>query len=544
MAFWISLKEQSLALWNRWTIGQRAGFIAAALACLAAVSATLIWASQPEYIVIASQLTATRSVEIAGILDTEKIGYQLNFSSSAVSVARGDVSRARQVLAGHLNPDEETEASKTPGLFESPRTEEDRRRHDLERQIAMLIRKNKAIREASITISRPDATPFSIETSPVTAAVVIEPMRGDTISGAMANTILSIVAKSVPGLTPENITLSVTHGRHFSAAKGFDSDLDMQLVFRQKVESSLAQKAVEILERIDGVRADVKVTAEIDFDSMTQNKKIYDPESNVKQTEKVLDSKNDTAPPPPIGLAGTPSNIPADPNARTNNNGGFANSQVDTTYLNSSTEETVTKKAGAITRLSVAVIVDMSGIKTPAGGAADPNATPALDQQQIEQLVRNAVGMQDDRQDVIEVVLAPLAPEVVEAPAVPGFDWQQWQPLIQSVSLGLAATLAFLIGMMLMKRMKPIVITETVGPGIPLADARRLAAISEQAKAHPEIVANVLSAWLNEEPPTIPMTPPPGNGVEPSATTPPGNASVPRSRNSGNGDGNEGRKAA
>jgi flagellar M-ring protein FliF len=544
MAFWISLKEQSLALWNRWTIGQRTGFIAAALACIAAVSATLIWASQPEYIVIASQLTATRSIEIAGILDTEKIDYQLNFSSSAVSVARGDVSRARQVLAGQLNPEEETEISATPSLFESPRTEEDRRRQGLERKIATSIKRIKGVREATVTISRPDETPFSIEKSPVTAAVVVEPMRGDSIPGATAEAILQNVAKSVPGLKPENITLSDTNGRQFNATRGVNSDLDMQLVFRQKYEASLAQKATEILHKIEGLRADVQVTAEIDFDSMTQKKNIFDPESNVKATEKILDSKNDTAPPPPTGVAGTPSNIPNDPNARTNNNGGYENSQVDTTYLNSSTEETLIKTAGAITRLSVAVIADLSGIKPPAGGAADPNATPALDQQQIEKLVRNAVGIQDDRQDVIEVVLAPLAPEEVEVPAVPGFNWQQWQPLIQSVSLGLAATLAFLIGMMLMKRMKPIVITETVGPGIPLADARRLAAISEQAKAHPEIVANVLSAWLNEEQPTIPMTPPPGNGAEPSVTTPPGNASVPRSRNTGGGSGNEGRKAA
>ena len=540
MAFWISLKEQSLALWNRWTIGQRTGFIAAALACIAAVSATLIWASQPEYIVIASQLTATRSIEIAGILDTEKISYQLNLSSSAVSVARGDVSRARQVLAGQLNPEEETEMSSTPSLFESPRTEDDRRRQVLERKIAATIKKNKAIREATVTISRPDETPFSIEQSPVTAAVVIEPMQGTSIDGRTAETILSHVAKSVPGLDPKNITLSDTNGRQFNATRGVNSDLDMQLMFRQKYEASLAQKAIEILHKIDGVRADVQVNADIDFDSMTQKKNIYDPESNVKANEKIQDSKNDTAPAPPTGLAGTPSNIPSDPNARTNGNGGYKTSQIDTTFLNSNTEETLTKTAGAITRLSVAVIVDLSGVKPPTGGAADPNATPVLDQQQIEKLVRNAVGIQDERQDVIEVVLAPLAPEVVEAPVVPGFDWQQWQPLIQSVSLGLAATLAFLIGMMLMRRMKPIVITETVGPGIPLADARRLAAISEQAKAHPEIVANVLSAWLNEEQPTIPMTPPPGNGVEQSATATPGNASVPRSRNTGS----EGRKAA
>jgi flagellar M-ring protein FliF len=543
MAFWSSLREQALALWNRWTIGQRAGFIAAALACIAAISGTLIWASQPEYIVIASQLTPSRSVEIAGVLDTEKIDYQLNLSSSAVSVGRGDVGRARQALAGLLNPEEEPETSIGPSLFESPRTEEDRRRQALERRIGKAIKQIKGIREATVTISRPDESPFSIEQSPVTAAVVIEPIRGDSISSPTAQTIITVVANSVPGLDEDNIALSDTNGRQFNASKGLNSDLDMQLTYRQKVEASLAHKAETMLRRMDGVRAIVQVTADIDFDTMTQKKDVYDPESNVKTQEKVLDSKNDSAPAPPIGTAGTPSNIPTDPNARSNSNGNYKNSQVETTYQNSKTEEVLTKNPGTITRLSVAAIVDVSSIAPPAGGTADPSTAPVLDQQQIEKIVRNAVGIQDERLDVIEVVLAPLAPEEVEAPAVPGFNWQQWQPLIQSVSLGLAATLAFLIGMMLMKRMKPIVITETVGPGIPLADARRLAALSEQAKAHPEIVANVLSAWLNEQEPTIPMTPPPGNRVETSAETTPDDASVPRPRNAG-GNANEGKRAA
>lgn len=542
MAFWISLKEQSLALWNRWTIGQRTGFIAAALACVAAVSGTLIWASQPEYIVIASQLTPSRSVDIAGILDTEKIDYQLNLSSSAVSVGRGDVGRARQALAGLLNPEEEAETTIGPSLFESPRTEEDRRRQSLERRIAKAIKQIKGVREATVTISRPDETPFSIEQSPVTAAIVIEPVRGDSISSSTAQTIITVVANSVPGLDEKNIALSDTSGRQFSAAKGINSDLDMQLTYRQKVEASLAHKAETMLRQMDGVRAIVQVSAEIDFDMMTQKKDVFDPDANVKTLEKVVDSKNDTAPAPPVGVAGTPSNIPTDPNAQTNGNGKYENSQVETTYQNSKTEEVLTKNPGAITRLSVAAIVDISSITAPSG-TGDPSSQPALDQQQIEKIVRNAVGIQDDRQDVIEVVFAPLTPEEVEVPTVPGFDWQQWQPLVQSVSLGLAATLAFLIGMMLIKRMKPIVITETVGPGIPLADARRLAALSERAKANPEIVANVLSAWLNEQEPTIPMTLPPGTRMESSSSTPPGDASVPRSRNT-TGTANEGRRAA
>ncbi|MFN9721443.1 MAG: hypothetical protein ACK58L_22315, partial [Planctomycetota bacterium] len=80
MAFWNSLKEQMLALWNRWTIAQRVGFSIASLTCLAAVIGTMIWASQPDYVVLVSNLPSSRIAEIAGKLDTEKITYKLNIS--------------------------------------------------------------------------------------------------------------------------------------------------------------------------------------------------------------------------------------------------------------------------------------------------------------------------------------------------------------------------------------------------------------------------------------------------------------------------------
>ena len=157
------------------------------------------------------------------------------------------------------------------------------------------------------------------------------------------------------------------------------------------------------------------------------------------------------------------------------------------------------------------------------------------------------VGFNIERGDEITVVLAPIAPVEADEIVVPGFAWEQWQPLIQSISLGLAASLAFLIGMLLMKRMKPIVVTETVGPGIPLADARRLASLSEQAKANPDIVANILSVWLNEQemakteiPPVAAST----AALQASPVPPNSGTSVPRSAMPQNRELNNEQKAA
>jgi flagellar M-ring protein FliF len=357
----------------------------------------------------------------------------------------------------------------------------------------------KGIRAATVSVSRPEPSPFTTEQSPVTAAVVIEPNPGEMISSATAQTILTVVARSVPGLTNQNVVLSDTNGRQYGSQEGIQTELGMQLEYTQRLEAAYAHNAESLLAAAQGVRAVVRVTADIDFSQQSRTSNTYDPETKVKSRESSQSSKQDGAAAPPIGTPGSGSNLPVD----ANKNGGagkFTNELIETEYENSFVSEVVENLPGKIRRLTVAAIVDVQ----PAAASGDPNAPqaatiPLLQQQQIENIVKGAVGFDAERNDEVQVILAPLAPEIADGPVATGFVWNQWQPLIQSVSLGLAATLAFLIGMMLMKRMKPIVITETVGPGIPLADARRLASISEQAKAHPDVVASILSAWLNEQ---------------------------------------------
>ena len=260
MAFWITLRDQLLVLWNRWTIAQRVGISAAAVACVSAVVGTMIWAAQPDYVVIAGQLTPQRSTEIAGILDTEQIQYSLNFSGSAVSVASGDVASARMALASILNPEHEDDVPAV-GLFPgSPGEEEDRRRAGLEKQIERSIKRIRSIASATVKVSRPNPSPFVTDQSPVTAAVVIEPRVGETISASTANSIIALVAGSVPGLTTENIVMTDTSGRQFGGS-GMEDDLAYQLNYRQLKEAYFVHIIESQLNRIRGVQSSVVVAA-------------------------------------------------------------------------------------------------------------------------------------------------------------------------------------------------------------------------------------------------------------------------------------------
>ena len=546
MAFWLSFKEQALKLWESWTLSQRTAFSAAALACIGAVLGTVVWASQPDYVVIASQLKPSESAKIVGLLDTDKIGYKLNFSGSAVSVASSDVATARLALKDVIDTEEDDDldgAGSSPIPFMSDAGSiDDRRRAAMEKRVEKSLLQINGIQAATVSISRPEQSPFAVEQSPVTAAVVIQPAARTQISPQTAYTIISVVARSVPGLVNSNIILTDTSGRQIGSHEGISGDLGMQLEYRQRVEADLSHKAERLLATASGVQAKVQVNAEIDFTKQTRVGTKIDPEQKATRTESIVSSQQDAGAAPPVGVPGAATNIPADTNQKQSTGGKYKNEQIDAEYDYSSTSEEVTMIPGKILRLTVSAFVDLGNDVAPADpanpAAPVPTTTP-LKLEDIETIVKNAVGFDETRDDAITVVEAKLNAEVLDDPVATGFRWEQWQPLLQSISLGLAATLAFLIGLMLMKRMKPIVITETVGPGIPLADARRLASISEQAKANPEIVANILSAWLSEqdrEPATLtstPAAPIPNENASARGTVTPGSA-LPQNNMGGN----------
>ncbi len=503
MAFWITLRDQLLALWNRWTIAQRAGFSAATVACVAAIVGTMIWAAQPDYVVLADKLTLQKSNEIIGILDTEKISYRLNSPGSAVSVPSSDIARARMASASIISPENEPNVAAAGLLPGSPGEEEDRRLAGLEKQIERAIKQIRGIQSATVKVSRPNPSPFVDDQSPVTAAIVIETRGGETISTSIANSIIANVAGSVPGLVPDNIVMTDTNGRQYGGNGGMEAELAHHLNYRQQKEAYFVHRIESHLNRIRGVQASVVVSAEIDFNQRTTTSNKIDASGKAKRTTQLNSVEQKGSRILPVGPAGSASNIAVAANTQNDSLGSYKVEDINEDFIYPETHEQVNSIGGDILRLSVSAIVDISGAEpaTPAPADTNSSATPpavTLTKEDLENIIKSAIGFSDTREDQIDVTLAALEPIELAEPVIPGFVWEQWQPLLQSVSLGLAAMLAFLISMMLMKRMKPIIISEATGRGIPLADARRLATIAEQAKAHPDVVADILTAWLNE----------------------------------------------
>jgi len=535
MSFWQNLRDQLLNLWNRWTLSQRIGFSAATVACIAAVVGTMVWATQPEYVVIARNREPEQIFEIAGILDTEKIPYEINVSSTAISVPTTQVNDAHFALKDMLHPEEVSQA-KSSGfpMFQSPRAEEDQRLRELEARVRQTIKNITGIENASVSISSPEKSPFTEESDPVTAAVLVTMKSGVKLSKQIASNVIRLVAKSVPGLKPEDIVVTDSEGRQFDLQAGFNSQLEENLKIKREIEHELELKAQSVVSRLAGVRSQITVTADIDFLRKSEEIRNFDDKNSGTIKLKSDSEQTKGSPAQPSGIAGVAANATPPANTPSNSSGDRKRTQTETEFVPSERNQKIEDHGGKILSISVAALVDLGDAADPTGG---PGSTSAIDETAIEDLIRGAVGKGSEGKDEINIVIGKIAPfEDNLTPTTAPVAFEQWMPIAQYVSLGLAALIAFVMGLMMIKRMKPIVIKETVGPGIPLADARRLASVSEQAKAHPELVASILSAWLNEQETeeTAGKTPPP---AVPTPETPRGNrgASVPKSATTASG---------
>src|SRR5262249_42757446 len=137
----------------------------------------------------------------------------------------------------------------------------------LQAELARTIMQIDPVTAARVHIVRPDPSPFIREQKPTTASVMLRLRPGSTLSRNIAAGIVSLVSRSVEGLTPDNVTLVDANGRLLSdphAAEG--GSMGPQMEYRRELETYLATKAEGMLAQVLGAgRAVVRVTADINF---------------------------------------------------------------------------------------------------------------------------------------------------------------------------------------------------------------------------------------------------------------------------------------
>lgn len=440
------------------------------LTVLAAVTAGLVAffvlvasrINQPEMGLLFSELSAHDSGQIVGKLEAQNIPFELRAGGSQVYVPADRVLRLRMSFAEQGVPRGGTigyeifDRGEAIGATNFVQTLNHVRA--LEGELSRTIGSLGPVSAARVHLVIPRRDLFSRERQEPTASVVLRLREAGRLPRAQVNAIQHLVASSVAGLKPARVSIIDDSGTLLARgqAEGDDSASataasaeDMRRTYEQR----LARTIEELLERSVGpgkVRAEV--TAEMDFDRIVTNTESFDPDGQVVRSTQTVtessDAKEANASAPVSVTANLPDGDAGQPGQNSNRT---SRSEETVNYEITKIVKSHIREAGAIRRLSVAVLVDGTTTINADGTRAYAARSPE-ELERLTALARSAIGFNQQRGDTLE--LANLAFAGVDAPdATPDvssflglrrYDYFQIAWILVSAILGILVVLFFL----------------------------------------------------------------------------------------------------
>ena len=472
------------------------------IAAAGGIFAVAQWAGAPTWVPAYVGVPLESVTQLTDKLDQAAVKYKLERGGADIMVAQSDLAKARVALAkgGVVSIGR-------PGLelFDQPSwgmtdfTQRINYRRALEGELERTIGKMRGIEAAQVHLVLHETDGFAAAERPTEASVVLK-LRGEPDMDIVKG-IAHLVASSVEGLTSEHVTILNNDGRMLSEAveSSITGLSSRQLQMQRDIEDYIRTKAERIiLPQVGQGNMRVQVSAAMSFDQHQRTTATVDPDKQVVFSEQ----KNQIQP---------------------GSTGGAGQNTTATTYENTRSTESFISAPGAIKRLTVAVLV--ADHAPPAGSKAAPTPRPKSELDQIQMLVRSAVGFDSTRGDVVSVVSVPFAAAPVATVEAPKTDVMKVVQTAQRPVLGLIGlALIILVALMSLKSLKssgaPAAVTAgatlgafprsdgmpsgpsviSAGPIVPVV----LPTNTMRDKVHstieqqPDVAARVVRAWLKE----------------------------------------------
>ncbi len=368
----------------------------------------------PDMSLLYAELDSPDSGQIVSRLEQMNLPYRLSGDGSQIFVPSDQVGRLRVAMAEDGLPSGGSMGyeifDRADGLGSTNFVQSVNHLRALEGELARTIRSIGQVRLARVHLVLPKRELFSRDRQEPSASIVLT-MRGSRVlERPQVLAIQHLVAAAVPGLQPNLV--SIVDNKGTLLARGGSGDELQETAssaeeMRRGYESRLARTIEELIERSVGrgnVRAEV--SAQMDFDRVTENAEIYDPDGQVVRSTQTVEetgnsSDNDQNPPVTVGNNLPDAGLPQLGEGSTSRS---QTSRVEETvnYEITRTVKTHVRESGLVRRLSVAVLVNGKVIPNPGGEAAyEPRS--AEEMAQIAALVRSAVGLNEERGDTLEI---------------------------------------------------------------------------------------------------------------------------------------------
>jgi flagellar M-ring protein FliF len=381
------------------TPGQRGVIAVAAIALVLGAVGLSRWAAQPTWTPLFSNLSGGDANAIVEQLRTDNITYQLADGGATVLVPQSQVYDVRVSLAGKGLPSSDSDGYSildSQGMTATDFQQNIAYRRALEGELGKTLQAITGVQTAIVHLAMPKKDVFATEQDRATASVLMAVTPGTELTDGQVRSITHLVAGSVEGLDPSDVNVSDSKGNLLSTREdGADgaasraSSADEQTA---KFEDRMSTSVQQMLDRVLGPgKAVVRVNAQLDYDTKDTTTESYVRESPAPQPLSETTLKEGYA----NGAAGAAGSLGVTWPTLTPG----AGSETGSSYLKESRTvdnaigkvvERAQAAPGAVERLTVAVVLD-----DKAAGAVDPA--------RVQALVANAVGLDPQRGDTVQV---------------------------------------------------------------------------------------------------------------------------------------------
>jgi flagellar M-ring protein FliF len=390
--------------------------VAVTTALLGFFAFVIMRVTTPQMTTLFTDLSLEDSSAVIKDLERQAIPFELRNDGAVIMVPKDKVTRLRMKLAEGGLPKGGGVGyeifDKSDALGTTSFVQNINHLRALEGELARTIRALDKVQAARVHLVLPERPLFARETPEPSASIVVR-VRG-SLEPQQIKAIRHLVASAVNGLKPQRVSIVDEAGQLLADGAGGENDNTIGDERRAGFEKRMRNEVEAIVSSVVGAgRARVQLSADFDFNKITQTSDKFDPEGRVLRSSQTREESSATA--ENSGQVTVGNELPgnqaqgAAPTARDQSK----KTEETNNYEISRTTKTEVTEAGRVNRISVAVLVDGSYTKNEKGEMVyQERGKEQLDR--IAALVRSAIGFDQKRGDQVEVVNLKFA----EAPAV------------------------------------------------------------------------------------------------------------------------------
>jgi flagellar M-ring protein FliF len=483
-------------------VGFLRGLGASRLMAMVAVTAALIGffafvimrVTTPQMTTLFTDLSLEDSNAVIKDLERQAIPFEIRNDGAIILVPKDKVTRLRMKLAEGGLPKGGGVGyeifDKSDALGTTSFVQNINHLRALEGELARTIRAIDRIQAARVHLVLPERPLFARETPEPSASIVVR-VRG-SLEPQQIRAIRHLVASAVNGLKPQRVSIIDEAGQLLADGAGGEQDNTVADERRGAFEKRLRNEVEAIVSSVVGTgRARVQLSADFDYNKITQTSDKFDPEGRVLRSSQTREESSATA--ENNGQVTVGNELPG---AQQNNNAAVARDQSKKTeetnnYEISRTTKTEVTEAGRVNRISVAVLVDGAYTKNANGEMVyQDRSKEQLDR--IATLVRSAIGFDQKRGDQVEVVNlrfadAPAVAPLPEPAGLLGMLQFTKDDVMYVIELGVMMLLGLVVLFMVIRPLVKRIIADEVAA--PAAGGGMLAAIVDGSNPQAAIAA-------------------------------------------------------